>query len=323
MNKKDVTLLIPDEIMTSRFSNYAIAVYCSLQALNIFNLTNKHCITPQQIIYNLTEDVNLIKERNRICDYIHCGLNELIESGIIKEIDTVKKHYILDCSRLWVDTKSINYTVITFSEVKKIFTVDTANKFSLLRYFITLMGTLSSKITVYLPNGEYKSRVIGNFTIDYLSDLSGMSKRTIIDYNKILEEINLIYIYRQSDFTLTAENDIKRLVNVYGRYSDIDYINAFAFDQKKYQNAYKYIKGNNDLANNKRRLAQMYQQLLRGKGEKYSERQIIEIYNYVVSENKKYQRLFEKNADEDYLDKCRDIDVFEKYNFIKTEEEEN
>ena len=65
----------------------------------------------------------------------------------------------------------------------------------------------------------------------------------------------------------------------------------------------------------------MYQQLLKGNGKNYTKETIIEIYNYVISENKKYERMYEKNQYEDYLDKIRDTDVFEKYDFIPKETE--
>ena len=193
------------------------------------------------------------------------------------------------------------------------------NNFLLLRYFVSLISTISSKITVYLDNGEYKNRVVGNFTIDYLSELSGITDRTIIEYNKILEEIGLIYIYRQEDFVLDKENNIKRLNNIYGRASDIEYITTFAKNQQKHYESYRYLENNNKKANTKRRLAQMYQQLLKGRGEKYTENEILEIYNYVIEENQKYERMYEKNKCEDYLDKIRDTDIFDKYEFLNRE----
>ena len=61
----------------------------------------------------------------------------------------------------------------------------------------------------------------------------------------------------------------------------------------------------------------MYQQLLRGGGKDYTEKDITEIYNYVIEENQKYERMYEKNKCEDYLDKIRNIDIFDKYEFIK------
>ena len=234
--------------------------------MTIPTLSDKYCTTVQQITYHLTENFSHLKSRNRMVDYIKCGLNELIENNVISKLDEIQKHYILDCSNLWVDTNFTNYTVLNFSEVKRIFQAENINNFLLLRYFIFLVGTISSKITVYLESGEYKNRVVGNFTIDYLAELSGISERSIIEYNKILEELGLLYVFRQQDFVIDKENHIKHLSNIYGRPCDIEYIRAFATNQQKYYESYRYVKNNTSKVNNNRRLAQMYQQLLKGGG---------------------------------------------------------
>ena len=274
------------------------------------------CITQNQIEFYLT---GKISKKRLMSDYIKCGINELVDNHIVEKIDDAQKHYILDCMSLRMDVTNDHFIVVTFGEVQQIFQVENVNNFLLLRYFVLLMSTISSKITVYLENGEFKSRVVGNFTIDYLSELSGIGARTIIEYNKILEEIGLIYIYRQNDFVIDKENNIKRLNNIYGRASDIEYITTFANNQQKHYESYRYVENNNKKANTKRRLAQMYQQILKGNDNKYSNAEIISVYEYVISENEKYERMYEKNQYEDYLDKIRDTDIFEKYDFIPKE----
>ena len=300
---------------SGNYSNYAIAVYCVLQALSIPTLMPLQCITHHQIIYYLTGKTN--QQRNKIVDYVKCGVNELIDNHIIDKEKEFQKHLILNCSNMRINTKQDKYTVITFNEVQKIFKVENINNFLLLKYFILLVGTISSKITVYLEDGSFKNRVVGNFTIDYLSKLSGISDRSIIEYNKILEEIGLIYIFRQEDFVIDKENNIKRLANIYGRFKDSEYIKQFANNQQKHYESYRYVENNNKKANTKRKLAQMYQQLLKGRGENYSEKEIRDIYNYVISENKKYERMYEKNEYEEYLGKIRNTDIFDKYKFIE------
>lgn len=284
-------------------------------------MSDKHCITAQQITYHLTENVTHLKSRNRMVEYMRCGLNELIDNNIISKIDEIQKHLILDCSNLWIDTEFTKYTILYFSEIKRIFQAENINNFLLLRYFIFLVGTISSKINVYLENGECKNRVVGNFTIDYLSELSGISERAIIEYNKILEELNLLYVFRQQDFVIDSENNIKHLSNIYGRPCDIEYIKTFAINQQKYYESYRYVKNNISKVNNKRRLAQMYQQLLKGGGSNYTNGEILDIYNYVISENKKYERLYEQKGSEEYLDKIRNIEIFKQFQFIKIKED--
>lgn len=316
-NKTDITLMVPEKlIFDNTFSNYSLAVYCVLRTLSQPTRLPIQCVTQEQVEFYLTGQLS---NRRRMSDYIKCGINELVENHIIEKNDIVQKHFILDCTNLCTNESQEHFAIITFEEVKKIFNVENTNNFLLLKYFCSLIWTISSKITVYLENGEYKNRVVGNFTIDYLSELSGIGVRTIIEYNKILEEIGLIYIYRQEDFILDKKNSIKRLNNIYGRASDVEYITTFANNQQKHYESYRYLENNNKKANSKRRLAQMYQQLLKGGGKDYTEKDIAEIYNYVIEENQKYERMYEKNKCEDYLDKIRNTDIFDKYEFLKRE----
>lgn len=310
--------MIPKSISDNKeYSNYAVTVYCLLQELSVPTQLSVQCVTCNQLVFYLTGDTS--QQRNRITDYIKCGIRELVDNNVIRKIEEFSKHYILDCQNLWIDSLQGNFTKIYFEEIQTIFSVKSINQFSLLRYFIFLIGTLSGKITVYLENGEYKNCVVGNFTIEYLSHLSGLGKRTVIEYNKILEDNHLLYIYRQKDFIFEEDNSIRQLPNVYGRYCDSEYVDNFAINQQQYKDSYKYRKNNHEIANTKRKLAQMYLQLIKGKGEKYTEREIADIYNYVLEENKKYKRMYEKNKYEDYLDKIRDVSIFEKYEFLKGE----
>ena len=45
------------------------------------------------------------------------------------------------------------------------------------------------------------------------------------------------------------------------------------------------------------------------------------VYKYVISENEKYERMYKKDKCEEHLDKIRDIDIFEKYDFIPNQTE--
>ena len=179
------------------------------------------------------------------------------------------------------------------------------------------MGTLVAKITVTLPDGNSKSGIISNLPISYLAKQMNVSTKTIMDYNKLLEDAKLIYIYRQNDFVLDKNNSLKTLPNIFGRYVDKEYIDAFAHNQRQYNKSHRHMDENYNNANQKRRLAQMYQHILKGKYDDYSEDEIITVYNYVLLENKKYEDLYDKTQYDGYLDKIRDIDVFKRFNFLK------
>ena len=136
------TLLIPKSISDSNeYSNYAVTVYCLLQELSVPSQLSIQCITCNQLVFYLTGEVS--QQRNRIVDYIKCGIRELVDNNIIQKINEFSKHYILDCHNLWIDFSQGNFTKIYFNEIQKIFSIKNINQFSLLRYFILLIGTLS------------------------------------------------------------------------------------------------------------------------------------------------------------------------------------
>lgn len=302
---------------SSNLSMYGLSTYTSLMSL-ISNKDNYEvCITYEVLCYQLTKTIN---NPRRFVDSIKAGLDELYSMSYIIKKEENKKCFVFDCSKLFVNTNKDFFTIITFEEVQKIFQVKNVNNFLLLRYFIYLIGTISSSIDVWLDAVQHKTRVVGILTIDYISRLTGISERKIIDYNKVLENIGLLYIYRQNDFLLSESGKITQLPNVYGRLCDKIYIDSFALNQQKFKGSYKYVNKNIKNTNNKRKLAQMYNQLSIGRGENYTIDEIFEIYEYVIAENKKYENMYNKNNHDEYLEKIRDISVFNKYELIKDKE---
>ena len=147
-NKTDITLLIPEKlIFDNTFSNYSLAVYCVLRTLSQPTQLPIQCVTQEQVEFYLTGQLS---NRRRMSDYIKCGINELVENHIIEKNDIIQKHFILDCTNLCTNESQEHFAIITFEEVKKIFNVENTNNFLLLKYFCSLIWTISSKITVYL-----------------------------------------------------------------------------------------------------------------------------------------------------------------------------
>lgn len=324
VNKKDIYLFVPESITnSSEISNYSIGVFCVLQALNSHTF-QEHCISHNQIYYYLFSNT---KPTRYTLNYIKCGLEELIQNGYISKTGEFQKNYIIDCSNLWVNTEKEKFTIITFKEVKEIFQVKNTNNFLLLKYFIFLIGTLSSSIEVFLDACQSKNRVVGNLTVEYISQKSGISERSIIEYNKILENIGLIYISRQNDFVIDENNEIRQLSNVYGRPCDKLYIDAFASNQQKHRSSYRYVQKSVTKVNSNRKFAQMYNHLIARSNNKeeikYSDAEIQDIYDYVISENRKYELLYEKTKYEEHLNKIRNTDVFQIFDFIKIKRSEN
>lgn len=297
---------------------YGLAAYCAIKTLVHSDEKKELCTNVDILSYQLIKDT---QPPRRFLQKIKTGYEELLEQGIINKVGTNSKYDVLDCSNLFITEDTDYFTIITYEEVLKIFQINNVNNLILLKYFIFLIGTISSTIDVYLDPIQHKCRVVGNLTIDYMSKLSGIGSRSIIEYNKILEKENLIYVYRQYDFIINEENgEITTLPNVYGRPVDKVYIDTYAVNQKKYKNSYKYVENNVKGANERRRLAQMYNQLCKGKDSKYSAETIQQIYGYVLQENQKYQKVYEKTQDKQCLNKIRGVGVFKKYGYLNKEE---
>lgn len=302
---------------SSDITVYGLAVYCSIKSLLSNDEIKQIYVNEDILSFQLTRTLN---NPRRFTDSLKIGLDELIANDIVTVIEKKGKSHILDCSNLFITEENEYFTIITYSELIKIFKSETNYNFALLRYFIYLIGTISSSIDVWIDAVQHKYRVVGNLTTDYIAQLCGISERTLIRYNQILEENNLIYIYRSDDFVINESNGkLKRLVNIYGRPKDKIYIDTFAANQQKYKKSYKYVENKVKTANTKRRLAQMYIQIKRGNDKKYSRKEIQDVFCYVVEENTKYEKLCDIKNDDKYLDKVRDTDVFLKYDFLGTE----
>lgn len=303
---------------SDKITVYGLAAYCAIKTL-LYNDEQKEICTNADILsYQLIKNT---QPPRRFLERIKTGYEELLEQGIINKVGTNSKYDVLDCTNLFITEDTDYFTIVAYDEILRIFQINNVNNLILLKYFIFLIGTISSTIDVYLDPIQHKCRVVGNLTIDYISKLSGIGTTSIIEYNKILEKENLLYVYRQRDFIINEDNgDITTLPNVYGRPVDKVYIDTYAVNQKKYKNSYKYVENNVKGVNERRRLAQMYNQLCKGKDSKYSAETIQQIYGYVLQENQKYQKVYEKTQDKQCLNKIRNVGIFEKYGYLNKEE---
>lgn len=307
---------LSEEIYKSdNISFYGIAAYCAIKTLLTNEEVSTICTTPDILVYQLTQNIH---SSRRFCEQIKTGYNELLQNNIVKRIDNNGKFDVLDCSNLFITKDDGHFTTITYSELLKIFQQKNVNTLLLLKYFIYLMGSINSNIDVFIDDSQHKCRVLGNLTIKYFSKTSGISEKTIVEYNKILEGIGLLYIYRHNDFLIDAD-EIKRMTNIYGRPEDKKYIDFFAEKQEKSQKSYRYVKNNLEEANAKRRLAQMYIQISKNNDSKYSDDEIRQVYNYILLENQKYQSNYKKHNDISCLKKIRDVQIFKKYTFLTEE----
>lgn len=309
------SIIISKKIYASKeMSNYSLAACCAIKSLMRDAEETTLCTTLDILAYELTHKTNLSR---RFTTHLKQGFEELINNGFIKVIEKRAALYVLDCSGLIIEGDDKKYTTVSRREIIKIFQIPAVNNYALLKYFTCLMSTVSNTIEVRIDSNTSKQGVVGMFSMQFLSGLSDCLERTIIEYNKLLEENQLVYIYRAGDLVINKETgELNRLTNVYGRFEDRTYIEKFAKRRKKDKTIYRYVEKNVDSSNEKRKLAQKYNQILKGNDESYSKDEIQQIYSYVLSENQRYQNIYKKSGKEMILNNIRDVSVFAKYNFL-------
>lgn len=316
------TITIPNSLIEdTELSDCAIAVYCILQSLSCLTKIPCQCVTVSQLVYYITGKTR--QNRTNIFDCVKQGIDELTKKGIIMIQEEFSKHYVIDCHKLWANTDGGNFTEIYLNEFQHIFKINNSNGLILLKYFITVIGTINRGVKVSLSNGSCKSNVVGNSSLDILAEKAKISVKGVIKYNKLLEKEKLLYIYRTNDVTVRYNTPIKTFTNVYGRYCDKMYIKTFGANLIADAQRIEYVSINQIKANHELRLSRRYKQLSKGIDRCLIPKDIKRIYNYVVSENEKCKNMYKKTGDSDWLKKMRDVSIFEKYGLLKEEEQKN
>lgn len=138
-----------------------------------------------------------------------------------------------------------------------------------------------------------KNKVICKYPIEYMSNIEGVSRHTIMRYNSALEEMQLIYIARHK-----FDGD-KRETNIYSLYEDRALVDRYVGG---------LLSKDNSQANKNRSIAMRYTKFIKNP-EKYTMeyamklRKDVEEYNASMDELSKTQP--------DFLLRKKDLDVFD------------
>lgn len=333
-------------INDSHLSAEGLAVYIVLRSL-MNDTDKKYYVSNHMLAYLLTG--KLLYDKS-LYQKIKAGMDNLSGSdlNLLSKVSSIADtDYIMDLSKLHFiagskdEKNNIDYfTKITLDEVHAIMGYEKEkrkkgqrerDKFKVLKYFVVLIGSLSNKTFLFEDNC-YKNTIqsfIGGLTIDYLSTLSGIPRKTLIDYNTYLEEqLKLIYVYRHNDFIL-QDGEIKSLNNGYGRYSDKEFIIKWCeqhADLKGSENCNK--KSSKRKAHKKNSFLQKYNAIANGKNYD-KEEDVIAIYQFICKYNKDQDNLikgFENNTSntDEYnkmqIDKLsakkKDISVFDRFDYL-------
>lgn len=192
------------------------------------------------------------------------------------------------------------------------------DKFSVLRYFICMLSTVNYNATYYDVMGKEYNNFVGFMTNDYIGSLCGVTSYTTYDkYNHLLEDNEMIYIYRHSILIRDEKGQLKNLPNHYGRYKDKELIIGYSVNRENFELGKDTV---DKRANESRSFMQKYYCMVKY-GTKYSEKETTRIYRYVHYRNqqneKKYEQAVEKGySGEEFLDKIVSEEVFQKYDYL-------
>lgn len=287
-------------VENKNLSNNAILSYVGLLSCPRFNYEPIY-INRNMISYYLT---GITTNSRRFDEAIKLGLKELIDNGIVDCYNNSSMNYYIGFKNIKLKEND-KFIFIDFDEVRTIMKTNYQGKFGLLRYYIVLLGTFISRnhITNIRDTTKYNN-VIGMMSQEYMSGLANISTHTAVEYTRILENLNLIYVSHCLFAFKDKKGNVKRHNNIYGRHKDKDIIDEFTkVRYEMYDDLHKVHLSST--ANNSRSLMQKYNQMLKGKV--YDKKVMDDIYNYVSQYNIKHP----KNK--------RDMDVFEKYGYETNE----
>lgn len=302
----DKILIRKDILESEDISNEALAVYCAI-CKNYIKYTNNSSITFLSVEYInllLYGDLGTKKQKQEIVNGIKC----LASHGLIKQNNTFENFSgLYDVSELVYLTKGFYYTSISLEELNVIMSQKYI-KFSLLRYYLILIGTFDASLSI---EEKYRFK-ISTMAIERLGYMSKNSNNTIVKYNSILSDLKLIYVGRKYTLRRKGNSMVGQIVNVYSRYEDKNlcdkYINSTSTTNR--DKLSKIHAG----ANLSRKYLQMYNQMKKGK--KYDLDTVKTIYSYVEQWNyRKRTEYFESHGNDEGLEKeLKSLDVFKEYN---------
>ncbi len=295
------------------------------ESIPLYNQTNTvDCVSVNRLAYALVGDMDYEKV---LIDSLVRGIAELSGGkwiSIRKDLSTKASYeYVLDLSAMWLDTDKDKFIIISPNEVYKIMTCNEVmkKKISMLKYFMALISTFDWSL----------DSKIGHMSQQFIAGLAENSTRTCQRYNDILEEMEMIFVYKSND-KVRVNDKLKQIKNCYSRFADKSICEQYA---SNYENMYgvehKIVqsKKNKSQADHNRRLGAIYNQICFNNTD-YDKETIKEVYKYITNKNKalqddidaKYAQTYLTDSDKAYIEgleaQKRDVSVFEQFDFLQS-----
>lgn len=316
-HKKEKIFLKNDVIRDTSLSDYGLVMYCYFRAIQ--KLDSDYCTISLRLVNYFFRDTFELssKERNQ---YIS-GLKDLEEHKLITRIQEGKDCYEYDISKLAFKTNVSKgnvteyFTIIFNTEMKNIMQiptdVTTVNKAKLLRYYIAVVSTFTNEecYRVTTEEGD-KISVLGYCSIETLATYANINKDTVIAYNKILEQMRILFIYRSTKLKL-MKNGITGITNTYGRYEYYNLVARVAYDHEQEVGEASSVR-KSEAVRKRQSLGIKYRNWQKGK--EYDKDTIKQLFDYAVNYNINY--ICQHRNDDSHTFDLKDLKGFTKYYFL-------
>ena len=285
-----------DIIESKQLSNESVMSYVGIVSSHIYGM--KETLVNKDVInFCLTQQHNASK---RFEESIRNGIRQLLETNIIVCKDKIGINYYLDNDNVVLKDND-KFIFVDLEDVNKIMNCEVQSKAGILRLYLCIVGTFIGKNHIKdIRNPDKYCNILGMMSQDYLAEISHISKSSVVEYIKELENLELIHVSRCAFKFKDKSGRIKRHNNIYGRYENKELIDEFANIRfSMYDDLHKIHKSN--IVNNSRSLAQKYN-CLRNNTE-YDKKTVAAIYEYICKYNEKHPK------------KAKDMKPFEKYGY--------
>ena len=266
--------VLQELVQNDTYSDLDVAVWCFISA-DVFGPNKKRgYISAASIAAQMYEGSEVSP---RLKSKILGSIEYLLETGLLIGKQYDKQLYEIDIQSFSVTDRYFN--TVEMDDLYRILK-QPYQPFSVLRQYLLIISAIN-----------YHTKC-GIWSLDRFGEFMHKDSKTISKYIKVLEDIKLIYVYR--------EGGMGHISNTYGRYEDAELVKKVGKERGQY-------KQNNDASNQKRRMTQMYNQIKKGK--KYDDYLMKEIYNYCSAYNEHEHELQEQNPK--YVPNLFDLSVID------------
>lgn len=275
-------------IKKHELSTYAFISYFGLLISKGIQTDTTVFINAHIIAYNVLGNDNSTK---RHLSLFAQGIQELSALGYVKLQSSLHPKYQL-ATILPQEENNKYYTCIPIDAFRKIANVNKA----VCRYYCLLLSLLVGK----------QDTCVAKWTLESLQEQSGLSKDTVIKYNRLLADLKVIYFYDKYVY----DNRGKCQSTIFSQWEHKNEV-------RKYINHYypDNVPVSKDTVNQRRSYAMMYRWLCDGK--QYDVETLEKVKEYSVNHNRQIQTKIDNpnasDVEREYLrTKLFDLSVFER-----------